>query len=685
MTRRSSAVRSANPDLLVLRSLIEREVHGGSHAGDSDSDAASSIRPGRWAADARSHLRQAQEAADEACRHRQARATLPPNNGSRRDQSAVLVGGDRLPSKQREAAKQPAATSWLSLLFGLGGFGGDAADAAPSIVPQPAPRQPRTPAEPPFPANASSHWHAGVGLHWIPEDSVAKEGVRHPAPHDETHTGDDWTCSSLRSRPDVLQPPLPSQSVVDSLGLILGTNQKQEVFFISALPGSPADALTQADEAKLQEGDVLFAIDGEKVLGMPITHVVSKLAGPAESVANLHFLRGDTACADQEPQGGNPACKRTFVALIREVGRGCQDANLNASANRSESGGLYNVFDGERKPAEVRSGRQRHDARHTGEGSRPGMHNGAKMSEEMDAELKALKARLSTKTRLSLGHSMLRRIENSVDSHEMHRLLATRHDEDVTHQLQSASELARQRYKDAVLARKSLQKQAVGKVREYAKEAKDRERRVGEYLGLRAPSGSERSAITSRAPSDVVSSRASSLALDDAPWSLSVQRVHEQPRDPAQRIGAVGLKPEASEFDNFLNNLKEGGVATRSDSTYAAVSTPAKSTGLVIADPAPETQFSCRKLPQAADSSTPLSNSADSFTAATCSPMSSRGQEQSWIVHCMVYEVENLPAQAAGIDPYVCLSVLGEEATASGREYRICHNRSNHIKHGKCK
>ena len=65
--------------------------------------------------------------------------------------------------------------------------------------------------------------------------------------------------------------------------------------------------------------------------------------------------------------------------------------------------------------------------------------------------------------------------------------------------------------------------------------------------------------------------------------------------------------------------------------------------------------------------------------------MSSRGQEQSWIVHCMVYEVENLPAQAAGIDPYVCLSVLGEEATASGREYRICHNRSNHIKHGKCK
>ena len=147
----------------------------------------------------------------------------------------------------------------------------------------------------------------------------------------------------------------------------------------------------------------------------------------------------------------------------------------------------------------------------------------------------------------------------------------------------------------------------------------------------------------------------------------------------------MGLKPEASEFDNFLNNLKEGGVATRSDSTYAAVSTPAKSTGLVTADPAPETQFSCRKLPQAADSSTPLSNSADSFTAATCSPMSSRGQEQSWIVHCMVYEVENLPAQPACIDPYVCLSVLGEEATASGREYRICHNRSNHNKHGKCK
>ena len=671
--------------MLVLKSLIEREVRGGPHAGDAAGDAGSGIRPGRWAADARSHLRQAQEAADEACRHRQARAALPSCSGSRqKDQSAVLVGGDRLPSKQREAAKQPAATSWLSLLFGLGGFGGDAADAAPSIVPQPAPRQPRTPAEPP-----------GTELHWIPEDSVAKEDVQRPAPHDETHAGDEAISSSLRSRPDALQPPVPGQSVVDSLGLILGTNQKQEVFFISALPGSPADALTQADRTKLLEGDVLFAIDGEKVLGMPISHVVSKLAGPGESVANLHFLRGDTACADQEPQGGNPACKRTFVALIREVGRGCQDANLNASANRSGSGGLYNVFDGERKPAEVRSGQQRHDARHTGKGSRPGMHNGAKMSEDMDAELKALKARLSTKTRLSLGHSMLRRIENSVDSHEMHRLLATRHDEDVTHQLQSASELARQRYKDAVHARKSLQKEAVGKVREYAKEAKDRERRVGEYLGLRAPSGSQRSAITSRAPSDVVSSRASSLASDDAPWSLSVQRVHEHPREPAPSIGAVksnsveGLNSEASEFDNFLNNLKEREEATRSDSTWssrhAAVTTPAKSTGLAAADPTPETQFSCRKLPQAADSSTPLSNSADSFTAATCSPMSSRGQEQSWIVHCMVYEVENLPAQPACIDPYVCLSVLGEEATASGREYRICHNRSNHNKHGKCK
>ena len=106
------------------------------------------------------------------------------------------------------------------------------------------------------------------------------------------------------------------------------------------------------------------------------------------------------------------------------------------------------------------------------------------VSEEIDEELSALKERLSARATLSLGHSMLRTIDRSLDPMETCKHIQNH--EEIGLQLQCAAEDARQKYRRSIKTQHTLNEEAVGRVKHFAQDWGDRERRIGEYLGIYA-------------------------------------------------------------------------------------------------------------------------------------------------------------------------------------------------------
>ncbi|EKX54859.1 hypothetical protein GUITHDRAFT_149883 [Guillardia theta CCMP2712] len=52
------------------------------------------------------------------------------------------------------------------------------------------------------------------------------------------------------------------------------------------------DPQSSAAEADLRPGDILFQVDGEEVIGMPVTSIAEKLFGPVGTQVMITILRG---------------------------------------------------------------------------------------------------------------------------------------------------------------------------------------------------------------------------------------------------------------------------------------------------------------------------------------------------------------------------------------------------------
>ena len=378
----------SNPDLLVLRKLIQEEVE---HASPEDCSTLPGVgssffsaplpggtqfseerraAPGRWAAEARLHnfrahqqllcAPEASPAAAAAADERRADAArfaaqaevlerqhyLPPldfhdcSRGGRveADPPAELQAAvDDETARQVEVSEQAITSSWLSRLFGLGGFQTDDRKRRASKHPAKAPPK----AAPP----TRKHEH------WIPEKEFIvnqaesqASGVPGLAPESPPGTPQPVPAITDMLRavvPDILQLSTPEQCIVSSLGLVLSANKDSEVVFVRALPNSPADALLEADAKKMLEGDVLLAVDGEPVYKLPMCQVVEKLGGATDTVATLHFIRGQPKGAGQEQSIQNDKSKRVFVTLIRADPTG-KVINTRSNLNKNCESGATN-------------------------------------------------------------------------------------------------------------------------------------------------------------------------------------------------------------------------------------------------------------------------------------------------------------------------------------------------------
>jgi hypothetical protein len=327
---------ASNPDLLVLRKLIEEEMEH-----DSSGEActtppgvgSSFFSPGRFSADRRAATGWAAEARLHNFRAHQQVLCAP---------EASPAAVDDETARQVEVSEQAITSSWLSRLFGLGGFQTDDRKRRASKHPAKAPPK----AAPP----TRKHEH------WIPEREFIVNQVESQAPElsppgtppDVAHAAVEakqaqQTAPALTDMlkavvPDILQLSTPEQWIVSSLGLVLSANKDTEVVFVRALPNSPADALLEADAKKMLEGDVLFAVDGENVYKLPMRQLVEKLGGAADTVVTLHFLRGQPKAAGQEQSIQNDKSKRVFVTLIRADPTGKVINEQNDPNKNCESG-----------------------------------------------------------------------------------------------------------------------------------------------------------------------------------------------------------------------------------------------------------------------------------------------------------------------------------------------------------
>ena len=232
-----------------------------------------------------------------------------------RDQTqsgAALENVDYETARQVEVAEEAIASSWLSRLFGFGGF------HTKHLVSKSSSKQVPAPTTPPVRPSVN---------HWIPETNVERkdeEGKERSALPELQSSLAQQASSVARGLstlvPDILQASAtesPEQGIVSCLGLVLRTNPDKEVIFVKALPNTPASALLIADETKMLQGDVIFAVDGEPVYKMPMNEVVGKLNGATDTVANLHFLRGNPEGSDQEQSIKEGKSRRVFATLIR--------------------------------------------------------------------------------------------------------------------------------------------------------------------------------------------------------------------------------------------------------------------------------------------------------------------------------------------------------------------------------
>ena len=235
----------------------------------------------------------------------------------------VLEDVDYETARQVKLAEQVIASSWLSKLFGLGGFQTDSdkrrQSASAHKVPPKTP-QPKTPAQEPAPLASMRQWmqsgqQENAGERKVSEDSqriITAVQLAHQPP---ALTG---MLNGLKEMvPQILEPSSKEQGIVSSLGLVLSINSDNEVVFVRALANSPADVLLDTDPTKMQENDVLFAVDGDPIYKWSLAKVVDKLAGPKDTVANLHLLRSNIEGADQKQSSKKGQSKRVFVTLIR--------------------------------------------------------------------------------------------------------------------------------------------------------------------------------------------------------------------------------------------------------------------------------------------------------------------------------------------------------------------------------
>ena len=716
---------SRNEDLIVLRKLISQEndvrqqdpsqlvsTYFGASAPRSNFSVDRFGAPGQWAAEARRRsangnpLQHADVIGelDEAQLNRRTQAAMEERWPARESLQKARAFASRFDAdahvkerctageengasdvtQQVEAAEGTIASSWLSRLFSLGGF--------------------RTQER-----SRSSPLSEPLESAWIPEHADAAAAEQGPDHADRMRR--DPAIQAEPSHSTVTNEAEHRQGIASSLGLVLRTNADNEVVFCRALVDSPANALLETEEGRLQEDDVLFALDGEPIYKLPLSKVLEKLAGEDDTVAALHFLRGNPAGADQEQSIKEGKCRRTFITLIRKAPACSADSELqsvgNSPPNPQSRNRAFDFCVEAEELATDRLGRQPllselhvqprmkidgGDAEQNlgCRSARFSQYVGGKTKTEIDVEVEALMARVSNTSRLSLGHTMLRKIEKDVDPMTSARIASLRDDEDVALRLKRAAEDARQQHRSLREAQNALKSEAVGKVRDFASEWGDRERRIGAYLGLYGRSDGASTHWEGEADHRAAS-RSSATCISGQPQRIEVR--------PSVRHGEAAQQ----DFDVYLNSLKEAEAKNKEEAsvsrdgsdknnddggevpTYVPVRTPAKSYGLKALQAEKDRDVSFVSIRSADDDDASSEDSSDLKPEMTARRSFKAGGPEPWVIHAMVYEVENLPKSDAltSPDPYVCLSALRENpmcADSNGSKYRICHNTSKQLK-----
>ena len=178
----------------------------------------------------------------------------------------------------------------------------------------------------------------------------------------------------------------------------------------------------------------------------------------------------------------------------------------------------------------------------------------------------------------------------------------------------------------------------------------------------------------------------------------------------------------SEDFEAFLSNLREdtkaraekGQRAVAGDiraeelgdlPTYVPVSTPAKSAGFAALqaqksgksvhdssfmsargeddDLSSDDEADKKQRTELTSRSQKRLDLSKHTVSSTVSTPGTASKDGPWTVHVMVYEVENLPKSDVfgSANPYVCLSVLREDAEGSiSRKYSISHNRDRNRK-----
>ena len=438
-----------------------------------------------------------------------------------------LANVDHEAARQVEETENAITGSWISRLFGLGGFQKSKRKSENELDLQKVETKKNQQKSTNFNFVISNielsvktiqdqpKAEEQTNKHWIPEQiskvgvAEEKKGQTVQLPIDRADAQSARSAPSAPSAPkqgvigSLLNPILNAsiktkeettkeQDIVRSLGLVLST-KNGEVVFIRALLNSPADALLKVDATKMIENDVLIAIDGDNVYKWPLFKVVDKLSGEKDTVATLHFLRGNQQDGDQPQSLRDSNSQRKFVTLIRGYNENdLPNAKVGSGKGVQANPGFNTKIDADNDFDDfsflIRQPLLSETQLQNDEGLAVEMNNKLRererererelasrhMSKGVEEEMKALNQRVSKRSSLSLGHSMLRPVDCTDE-----KLKMTKND-DMFLQLKKAAEISREQYRELNKLRSSLKEEAVDKVKEWG----DRERRIAQYMGL---------------------------------------------------------------------------------------------------------------------------------------------------------------------------------------------------------
>ncbi|MDQ7029245.1 MAG: PDZ domain-containing protein [Ardenticatenia bacterium] len=145
----------------------------------------------------------------------------------------------------------------------------------------------------------------------------------------EVPEGDALTYAAVRGLVLALNDPFTSfadpemtrffsedlQGEIEGIGAMVRMNEQGELVIVTPIPGTPAEA------AGLQAGDIVVAVDGQRIQGMTLFEAVSLIRGPKGTTVRLSIRRGAEEPFDVEIVRARIEIPTVSSRLIEEPGK----------------------------------------------------------------------------------------------------------------------------------------------------------------------------------------------------------------------------------------------------------------------------------------------------------------------------------------------------------------------------